>query len=565
MPVFETEEGGTVQEERTGKRDEIYDWEIVRCNDEISKRRGRSCRFGNYSDYCSFDRPGFDFQISADLFGKQYFPDNYFAKRSGLMKKGSLTLYFSLLLLLLLSLFFTILESSRAACLRADAMRMSEAAAESAFAEYSRPLLEEYDLLMLDFGYGKESGTKENAEKRMNYYLYQNAAEEKGSNGRRVTMLNLTVRSANLEKYRLATDDQGDAFYDQVCEYMKEQVLLDAEKEVLSFLTSQAVPEDQTESQEEAWGEAETAESALSNPESYGDSPSIEFTEEELSKAEQITEEEKGLFSRVSEMKEGGILSLLLGEEGDISSASLPDGNLVTERSLEKGNIEESSGKGSRILFQCYIENKFTDFRSEEEENHALQYEKEYLYGGKQSDRENLEAVATSILAIRESVNFASLLADPQKREEARILALAITGVLALPGVFAAIEGGILLAWAFLDSISDLQKLFAGEKLSAFELGENSYGKMDYEQYLQILLMTRSKETLVGRCMNLIEQNIRKTEGYEGFQLDHCITEAEWNVSWEADAVFLSLFPAYGYSNHQYYFLAEGEFAYEIK
>ena len=65
--------------------------------------------------------------------------------------------------------------------------------------------------------------------------------------------------------------------------------------------------------------------------------------------------------------------------------------------------------------------------------------------------------------------------------------------------------------------------------------------------------------------MNLIEQNIRKIEGYEGFQLDHCITEASWNVSWEADAVFLSLFPAYSYLNHRYNFLAEGEFAYEMK
>ncbi len=184
------------------------------------------------------------------------------------------------------------------------------------------------------------------------------------------------------------------------------------------------------------------------------------------------------------------------------------------------------------------------------------------MYAGRQSDRENLEAVAGSILAIRESANLASLLADQQKREEARVLALAITGVLALPGIYAAIEGGILLAWAFLDSISDLQKLFAGEKLSAFELAGNSYGELDYGQYLQILLLTKSKEVLVERSMNLIEENIRKTEGYEGFQLDHCITMAEWNVSWEADAVFLSLFPADGYSDHQYYFLAEGAFSY---
>ncbi len=482
------------------------------------------------------------------------------------MKKGSLTLYFSLILLLLLSLLFTILESSRAACLRADSMRMSEAAAESAFAEYSRPLLEKYDLLMLDYGYGKGDSSKENAEKRMNYYLYQNAEKESGLLGKRLDMLNLRAQTANLQSYRLATDEQGDAFYEQVCEYMQEEILLDIGKEVFSFLTSQEAPEEQAEASEEAWEEAKSASEALGSPDSYGEEPSIEFTEEELSKAESVTEEEKGLLGRISEMKEKGLLSLLLGEEGEVSDAVITEGNLLSERALEKGNWEESENeKGSRVLFQCYIEDKFTDFRSETEEEHALQYEKEYLYAGKTSDRENLEATLASLLAIREAANLASLLADAQKMEEARILALAIAGVLVVPGIFAAIEGGILLAWAFLDSLADLQKLLAGEKVSAFELEGESYGELDYGQYLQLLLLTRSRQSLVERSMNLIELNIREVEGYEGFQLDHCITEAKWNVSWEASSLFLSLFPTESFSGNQYSFLAEGDFSYSCK
>jgi hypothetical protein len=479
------------------------------------------------------------------------------------MKKGALTVYFSLLLVLLLSLLFTILESSRASCLRGDAMRMSEAAAESMFAEYSRPLLEEYDLLMLDFGYGKEGASKEQVEKRMESYLYQNASNSQKLLGMRMDMLGLTLQAAELEDYRLATDRKGEAFYEEACEYMQEELLLNVGKDLFSFLSAQSASEDSTSSTSEAWEEVEAAQAALDDPSSYGEEASEEFTAEEISKAGQVTEEEKGLLSRVAEMKSKGVLSLLVENPSELSDAVLNSGSLLTERSLEEGTAESSEKcKGSRILFQCYIADKFTDFRSKETEGHALQYEKEYIYAGKKTDLENLEVVATRILALREAANLASLLSDPQKVEEARILAIAIAGVMALPAIFSVIEGGVLMAWAFMDSVSDLQKLFAGDKVSALEMSGKGYGELDYEQYLQILLLGRSKESLVERSMTLIEENIRLKEGYEGFCFDHCLTEAKWKVDWEASPLFLSLFPVNGYSSGFYTFSAEGAFSY---
>ena len=44
----------------------------------------------------------------------------------------------------------------------------------------------------------------------------------------------------------------------------------------------------------------------------------------------------------------------------------------------------------------------------------GLAYQVEYIFGGKDSDEDNLKAVASKLLFIREGVNFACLMAEPE-------------------------------------------------------------------------------------------------------------------------------------------------------
>ena len=72
-------------------------------------------------------------------------------------EKGNLSVFSALILLLVASLLFTLLESARMYGLRAKAERNTVLCVESALAEYQPELLEYYDLFYLDLGYGKKN------------------------------------------------------------------------------------------------------------------------------------------------------------------------------------------------------------------------------------------------------------------------------------------------------------------------------------------------------------------------------------------------------------------------
>ena len=53
---------------------------------------------------------------------------------------------------------------------------------------------------------------------------------------------------------------------------------------------------------------------------------------------------------------------------------------------------------------------------------------------------------------------------------------------------------------------------------------------MSYEDYLQVLLMTKSKKEKLDRGMDMIEVSIREKKGRDSFRLDCCIEAIEASV-----------------------------------
>ena len=493
--------------------------------------------------------------------------------------KGSITVMLSLVLLLMLSLLFTLLESARVRGLQADADRMTQAAAESVFAEYSRALLEDYDLFALDGGYGTDTFSADNAAARMMTFLAWNAEETDGSGTVQIDFFQAEPQSVQLEAWQLLTDEEGAAYYQMACSYA--QSALPAA--VLSSLASYLMGGDASDEvqEDDSLAVLEEALDALEEEDSYGEEENAELTEEEIAAAEAVSEETKGILETVSELKTKGILTLLTGDVSGLSAQTLSAEVLYTDRTAESGTGVWIQGDGSRLLFQWYLGEKFTSFLDTDgEEDHALQYELEYCYAGNDSDTENLECVAERILLIREGINFAYLLTDTQKQAEAKIVALAIAGVFAVPAILSMVQYAVLAAWAFLESVRDVQILLTGDTLPAVKTAQNwqtdlsissltesgtgASGGLTYENYLQILLLTCSEEELISRSLNLIEQNVRLTDGNEAFQVDHCITAASWETVWSADPMFLSL-TAFGAQSGIgiYGFVSEGTFRYE--
>lgn len=72
------------------------------------------------------------------------------------MKKGSVTVYMTWMLAVLLSLFVTVIEGARQRAISIQAETAVDLAVYSVFAEYNRALFDAYDLLFIDTSYGEK-------------------------------------------------------------------------------------------------------------------------------------------------------------------------------------------------------------------------------------------------------------------------------------------------------------------------------------------------------------------------------------------------------------------------
>ena len=113
------------------------------------------------------------------------------------------------------------------------------------------------------------------------------------------------------------------------------------------------------------------------------------------------------------------------------------------------------------------------------------------------------------------------------------------------------IEAALVLCWSFAESILDLRELLHGGKvpliknsgdwqLSLENLPEllegldtrrrSSEDGISYEDYLQILLLSQSREEKLMRGMDMIELSVRSRTGQDSFRLDFCIEAIEASV-----------------------------------
>jgi len=210
-----------------------------------------------------------------------------------------------------------------------------------------------------------------------------------------------------------------------------------------------------------------------------------------------------------------------------------------------------------RILLMEYIDDHFYNFTINEEEKKTrkpsvLDYEREYLLFGKDSDEDNLEAVVMKLILIRTVINFASLLGDRNKFSEAKALAAAMVGFTGLPVLVYITQGILMLLLAYVSALVDTCALLSGKEVpfvKKIELnysdillmtGENIRKKAEsykdekgftYNDYLTVFLYMTNQKKLSYRMMDLMQENIKLRYG-TNFNFQNCI------FGFEAEAVF---------------------------
>lgn len=484
---------------------------------------------------------------------------------------GSITVYLALVLSLMVSLVCTGIVSVRMAAARTQILNSLDIGLYSLFGQYDKGLLKEYDLFALD-ALGKDemlnlSGVCREMETYIKPVLKQNSQK-------------LSMVQCGFSGYRLLTDQDGEAFFQQVVRYMKETL---GSQGIQLLLGKMEERKEKTKEAEEAGNRAETGNTLESyESEMSQAAQQSQAAKEEAAKTEQTpdgssTEISDGSASADTGISDGtvvtadnpipairrirwmGILDLVIPPEKGISGKEVSKNSLVSGRRLQTGmpmtdSLKADTSPASQVLYQQYLMDRLGNFI--EPGNGGLSYQIEYILGGRKSDEDNLKSMARKLLVIREGVNAACLAADTGRRAQVEALSTAIASGFLIPPAAGIIEAALILCWAFGESILDVRELFAGGKVplkkspSEWQLSlehlpdllgvldtdrQDAENGMSYQDYLQVLLLAMGKQNKVLRGMDMLELCIREEEGYEDFRMDACITAIEASMDVKAN------------------------------
>lgn len=473
------------------------------------------------------------------------------------MRKGSITIFAALSLMLVASVLFVLLEGVRVKSGEVLAQQNTEAVVESLFSQYEIPLWENYHLLAR-FVPEQEGNLALGELEQEAAALTQINMNPEGILLWKNHMIRMKpVRMAFLS-YSLLTDDRGKAYQAAVTSYMKQNpvsaLLTEQNSDFKSLLEGNT--EGSSSSVEKAWNSIE-AEKEKAKQENNGGA-GASFGTENTQAAQELKENPLEV---VMDFQTKGILNLVLENTNELSNKKISLENAVSHRTL----IQGTSGKEYEeswydpLLIQQYYQSVFSDFHSKNQGT-GLSYEMEYLLCGEEGDLENLKGVVYRLLAVREAANLITLASDAARQNEALVIATAIGGFTGNPAVIEVVKVGVLAAWAFIESILDIRALLQGEKIPLIKTSQQwtsdiwglsdsvggyakakhcSYG-MDYSQYLQNLLFFQEGGKTAYRAMDLQEIAINQIEGYEDFRMDQAVISLEVEAAYEMESLFLS-------------------------
>lgn len=466
-----------------------------------------------------------------------------------MVRKGSMTIFFALVLSMIIVLVCTSIGSVEMMCARTQIANSADVGMYSLFAQYDPYLLEQYDLFYVDASYGTGDLRMDRVYRTVEDYM--EPILDQG-------YLDLSIASGGITSFTLATDHNGQPFWDQVVDHMEEtfgsqgiQFLVDRVLGDSERVKEQQEMKEQVEERDimaDYDGEIARAgnESAQAGAELPGEEPGPPVEDP---------------IKIIREIQEMGILELVIPDPASLSDREIDPAGLASHRALEAGMgaLVPASDKDPSmedVLFQEYMMQNCGTY-ARPSEGSGLRYQVEYIIGREGSDRENLKKIAERLLLIREGVNLAFLYTDPEKRAQSASLAAAIASGFLVPPAAGVIEMALLLCWSFGESVLDVRALFGGGRvplvkgpgdwrLSLEELpgllakcsGEEPQREtkgLDYTDHLRMLLSLESKDSKVMGSIDMIEADIRAQPGRSGFCMDHCLGAMEVAVDVEVD------------------------------
>ncbi|MBQ8662579.1 MAG: hypothetical protein IJ471_01850 [Eubacterium sp.] len=436
--------------------------------------------------------------------------------------QGSVTVFLTYLLVFILAVVFSLLEVSRVWGLEQRTEVDAVMTGNSLLSEYDVELWEKYGLLFLDGSYGQAGFQWKCVEQQGLSFSTENLDVHGGDTGKvqlqTWNLFGLKPVNVTITGYGLATDQDGRAFYKEAVTAMEEQCT----EEILCQLYDMI-----TQKKDSVLPEVDVQETDRE----------IVLSENPIQVAEN--------------MKASNILDFVVNGT-ELSDKRIDLSNGLQKRQLDTGTYsyaETGADWKEKLLFRQYLEAYFPCYL-DVDGSHALDYELEYLIAGKDSDRENLRGVIQRLLVMREVTNLAYLKSDVEKQELILAAAAALAAATLTPELIPVYKQGIMAAWAYVESVSDVKLLLDGQKVKLIKTAEQWHSDLtsmgttavsvqqtqglSYQQYLQILLWTCMDSRLCYRAMDLIEANL-------GCNMNRQIYRMEGDIFYQGKPLFSAL------------------------
>lgn len=451
-----------------------------------------------------------------------------------------LTVYLSLIFGIVLSLLFALIEGAAIGAVRAQAEIVADLGLDSVFAEYNREILNQYELFFIDSSYGGDNGGVGMVETHLADYMSYNMNPEKElfmlGEG---TLLKLDNPYLEINEVSYASDDDCMVWKAQAVAYMKAVYggdIISRVKEHMDTIESNGLTDRDVA--------AEVSQQKKEFEEALAANQIIEFGAES---------DEGYSYQKVSnvfdELVGGGLLMLVLPQDDTISGAMMDEGPYFSSRmkngKINKGiglheGIECPDGIMEELIYGEYLM-KMCGCYTQPKAQGLLKYQIEYILYGKNSDAANLRSSVELLYALRATVNLNSIFMDSEKKSEAEAVATGLCYLMAVPQLSELLTTIILGVWAFAEAAVDVHQLLDGGKVplmkssnewntslvglfsgNLFGEGKNMTG-LSYEDYLRVFLGMMNKKDKAARSLDVVEMDIRQTEGNESFRIDRCI------------------------------------------
>ncbi|MBQ7972159.1 MAG: hypothetical protein IJ291_01715 [Lachnospiraceae bacterium] len=442
--------------------------------------------------------------------------------------EGQITIAMSLVFTLILSVFLSMVAAARSAALEVKLECAAQTAVYSLFSQYHKGLAQRYGLLFVDSSFGTDSPSYANLEDRLLLYFEKNMHPE----GEQSLLFaddwfGVTDTAVTVSGVRTFTDMWCGAFYNQAVSYMKDLVSADLYEEVQGWIKVQEEYEIDGETVKE-----QNAELLKEASEAVGD--------EDWSVTKVYPQLDIMYFTRPA--------TYLLAGDLQMSKKGINPANLLTFRDKNKGSEalepEDMGNPWNDFCFSEYILSKFGHYGDVREDS-ALDYQVEYIIVGLPTDGENMTFVLNSIFYIRCAANIIPLLQSEEAKQIVKPISELLTIFKIPPQVSEAL---IYMLWCALESVADVHGLIDGERVELIKKYEDFTVSLEgltslgaellpgedekepvsevglaYEDYLRLFLTGIPRTVKATRCGDMIEADIRLTEGNEYFRLDGCV------------------------------------------